>query len=124
SSVRSGRMIRQFERHALLPAFISKAWPFGGTPRGDAERLRCLRIAAEYDAFLEGRGGVAEGDVDIAGAGSLEFALEAHLREFLAKNLDHIETGLRLYEANGKRGIEFAVNGGRIDILATDKSGK
>jgi hypothetical protein len=25
----------------------------------------------------------------------LEFALEAHLRDFLAKNLDRIETGLR-----------------------------
>ena len=49
--------------------------------------------------------------------------MEAHLRDFLAKNLNHIESGLSLYQANERTGIEFPVDGGRIDILAIDKTG-
>jgi RecB family endonuclease NucS len=55
---------------------------------------------------------------------TLEFALEAHLRDFLAKNLGHIEPGLRLYEGNGRTGIEYPLEGGRIDLLAVDQSQK
>jgi RecB family endonuclease NucS len=58
-----------------------------------------------------------------AGQG-VEFALEAHLRDFLAKNLDRIEPGLRLYDSPERDGIEFPVDGGRIDLLAMDQNGK
>ncbi len=78
SSVRSGRLIRLLEARGLLSAFISKAWPFGATPRGDAERRRCLRIADNYDAFLDGRPSIDEADADLAEVASLEFALEAN----------------------------------------------
>lgn len=43
-----------------------------------------------------------------------EFAYETHLRDFLAKNLSVIESGLRLF------GIEFPAGGRFIDILAVD----
>jgi len=49
-----------------------------------------------------------------------EFAYEADLRDFLAKNLSLLERGLRLYEEEGISGIEFPVGGRFIDILALD----
>lgn len=50
-----------------------------------------------------------------------EFAYESDLRDFLAKNLTIIESGLRLYQDEGISGIEFPVGGRFIDILAIDK---
>ncbi len=52
---------------------------------------------------------------------STGFAYESDLRNFLSKNLTIIEPGLRLYEEEGIRGIEFPVGGRFIDILAIDK---
>lgn len=49
-----------------------------------------------------------------------EFAYESDLRDFLAKNLSHIEPGLLLYQDEGITGIEFPVGGRFIDILAID----
>jgi RecB family endonuclease NucS len=85
-----------------------------------------LRIKGEYEAFLEGRGPDAEGGDEGSSdpEQALEFAFEAHLRDFLAKNLDRIETGLRLYASPEHTGVEFPVDGGRIDLLAVDRNGK
>jgi hypothetical protein len=56
--------------------------------------------------------------------GSSEFLLEKDLQRYLAENLECIEPGLRLYEEDGIRGLEFDAGGGRrIDILALDKNG-
>ncbi len=55
---------------------------------------------------------------------ALEFALEAHLRDFLAKNLERIEPGLRLHNNADRQGVEFPVDSGRIDLLAVDQHGK
>ena len=49
------------------------------------------------------------------------FAYESDLRDFLAKNLTIIESGLRLYQDEGISGTEFPVGGRFIDLLATDK---
>ena len=49
-----------------------------------------------------------------------EFAYEADLRDYLAKNLPIIEPGLRLYQDEDITGIEFPVGGRFIDILAID----
>jgi endonuclease len=49
------------------------------------------------------------------------FAYESDLRDFLARNLPSIETGLILYEEEGISGIEFPVGGRSIDLLAIDK---
>ncbi len=49
-----------------------------------------------------------------------EFAYESDLRDFLAKNLGHIEPGLHLYEEEGITGVEFPAGGRFIDILAVD----
>jgi hypothetical protein len=49
-----------------------------------------------------------------------EFAYERDLSAFLSKNLSIIEPGLRLYEEEGIRGIEFPVGGRFVDILGVD----
>lgn len=80
--------------------------------QGDVAREEEITEAAEE-----------EGDFE-AQAGSSEFLLERDLQRYLAENLECIETGLTLYDADGIRGIEFEAGGGRrIDILAVDKSG-
>jgi endonuclease len=69
---------------------------------------------------IEARG---DEDSDEPRAGSSEFLLEQDLQRYLAENLDCIESGLRLYEEEGIRGIEFDAGGRRIDILAVDRQG-
>jgi hypothetical protein len=56
-------------------------------------------------------------------ASDSEFAYEADLRDYLAKNLSKLEPGLRVYEEEGIIGVEFPVGGRFIDILATDAKG-
>lgn len=79
---------------------------------GDVAREEALEL--ELDS---------EEDVGEASAASSEFLLEQDLQRYLAENLDCIEPGLRLYEQDGVRGIEFDAGGRRIDILAEDRQG-
>ena len=86
--------------------------PIHELAQGDVAREEEITEAAEE-----------EGDFE-AQAGSSEFLLERDLQRYLAENLECIEAGLTLYDADGIRGIEFEAGGGRrIDILAVDKSG-
>lgn len=62
-------------------------------------------------------------DYDTEAECSTEFAYEADLRNYLAKNLSIIEPGLKLYQDEGITGVEFDVGGRRIDILAIDAKG-
>jgi RecB family endonuclease NucS len=55
--------------------------------------------------------------------GSSEFLLEQDPQRYLAENLECVEPGLRLYEVDGIKGLEFEAGGRRIDILAVDKAG-
>jgi RecB family endonuclease NucS len=56
--------------------------------------------------------------------GSSEFLLERDLQRYLAESLECIEPGLKLYEDEDVKGLEFEAGGGRrIDILAVDKTG-
>src|SRR5260370_14907039 len=60
---------------------------------------------------------------DTEPAGSAEFAYEADLRNYLAKNLSIIEPGLKLYQDEGITGVEFPVGGLFIDVLVFDAQG-
>jgi hypothetical protein len=51
-----------------------------------------------------------------------EFAYEKDLQNYLAKNLDAVEPGLKLFEDDDIKGIEFPAGGRFIDILAVDKN--
>lgn len=56
-------------------------------------------------------------------ASAREFAFERDLKNYLARNLNQLEPGLRLYEEEGFSGIEFPVGGRYIDILAVAQDG-
>lgn len=51
-----------------------------------------------------------------------KFAYEKDLQNFLSKNLEVIENGLKLYEQEEINGIEYPAGGRFIDILAMDKN--
>lgn len=54
-------------------------------------------------------------------SGETTFAAEAHLRDYLARNLRLIEPGLELYvDENEINGVEYRTPIGTIDILAID----
>jgi hypothetical protein len=78
---------------------------------GDVAREEEIAAIAEEEEDYEGR------------PGSSEFLLERDLQRYLAENLECIEPGLTLFEADGIKGIEYDAGGRRIDILAIDKSG-
>jgi hypothetical protein len=52
-----------------------------------------------------------------------EFAYERDLRDFLARNLHLVESGLTLYSDEGMSGVEFPAGGRFIDLLAIDTDG-
>lgn len=54
-------------------------------------------------------------------AGTSEFAMESHLRDYLCKHLEVVEPGLRLSEET--EGVEFNAGGRFIDILANAANG-
>lgn len=127
SSLRRGYIVELFEKHGIFEDFKRAHWPFGNSPTGETQRRRFLRIKAQYEEFLAGSGSEPAADNVAERADSeqaSEFALEAHLRDFLARNLDRIETGLRLYASADRNGVEFPVDSGRIDLLAVDRNGK
>jgi len=59
---------------------------------------------------------------NISGDNSQEFAFEKDLRNFLSKNLEIIESGLKLFVDGDINGIEYPVGGRFIDILAVDSN--
>lgn len=124
TSVRRGQMIRLLQSKGLFEDFCSNVWPQGGTERGKTEIAKCVKISEAYDDFLRANIEPDDEKVTAEQVTAFEFALEAHLRDFLAKNLNQLEPGLRLYDQNGITGVEFSIEGGRIDILAIDQNEK
>ena len=128
SSLRRGYIVELFEKRGIFNEFKSDHWPFGNTSTGETQRRRYLRIKTQYEEFLAGRGTESDTEMTLQEAAdpeeALEFALEAHLRDFLARNLDRIEPGLRLYASGDRTGVEFPVEGGRIDLLVVDRYDK
>lgn len=86
-----------------------------------------MKIKAQFDAYTGGlspQEPTTEGRDDTEEEESEQFALESHLRDFLAKNPERLEPGLRLYSASENEGVEYPVDDGRIDILAVDRHNK
>ena len=79
-------------------------------PQGYVEADSLLRDSTNYD-------GDEELEVDS------KFALEAHLRDYLAKNLGLLEPGLTLWTGTEAESVEYALENRRIDILAKDRGG-
>lgn len=128
SSLRKGYMVELLEKRGLMDKFKAEHWSVGNTPQGEAKRRRYLRIKSQYEDFLAGRGSESERDSDEGGESEegedQRFAAEADLRDFLAENPGCIEKGLKLYKDGDRTGVEFAIEGGYIDLLCTDKDGR
>jgi hypothetical protein len=130
STVRRGYIVELFEEKQVFDEFKIMHWQFGNTPEGEGQRNWYINIKNRYEAFLAGRvpeSGVDESDESPAADLAQEFhefAMEAHLRDFLAKNLDRVEAGMRLHTSSERSGVEYPVDGGRIDLLAVDRDGK
>ncbi len=120
SSVRRGFIADLFDRKGILSQFMDLHWPNGRTPEGERLLRRYRKIKAQYDDFLAGRE-PGHGNDEEEDAESQEFAAESDLRDFLAKNLEQVEPGLQLFRRGDQTGVEFPVDGGRIDILAVDR---
>jgi hypothetical protein len=121
-SVRKGYLVKKLEDLGLFDEFIEKVWPLGSTPDGQKrlERYRRLRDQNE-GVSQEEEEEIAEQEF----SPESRFRIEAHLRDTLALDLSAIEPGLSLYRNEQQGGVEFSIStGGRIDILAVDKSGK
>ena len=87
-----------------------------------APRYKTKNGAGTNDVTLEIEDSeVSEVDSDQSG---MMDVLEKDLQNFLVRNLHLLEPRLRLYEADGRPGIEFNAGGRRrIDILAVDAEG-
>ncbi len=121
SSLRRGYIVDLFQQGALMSEFIREHWPQGASPRGVSLARRYLSIKARYEKFLSGQGEELDESEELS---EQAFAAESDLRDFLAQNLDAIEPGLRLYRDGERDGVEYPIEGGRIDILAIDPDGK
>ena len=127
ASVRKARLLYLFESRGLLQDFIAQYWPAGATEAGQKKRNWYNLRRRLSDKFLAGDAMDDDDDSDEQTEETAEeqsFAFESDLRDFLANNLHTLEPGLRLYEEGGRRGVEFAIDGGRIDLLAIDRSGR
>lgn len=88
-------------------------------PDQDPAPIYSNEAASETSRIPEGEDEESSAEV----SAGREFAYEADLRNYLTKNLNKLEPGLRVYEEEGITGIEFPVGGRFIDILATDAQG-
>lgn len=125
STLRRGYIVELFEKLGIFEQFKKECWPFGITPGGERKRQRYLRVKKRYEDFLGGKvseGSPSESDSD-GGEGDEEqqFAAEADLRDFLAKNPSRIEKGLELFKDGDKDGVEYSVDSGFIDLLTLDQ---
>ena len=121
TSVRRAYLIELLKTHDLLDDFMSNYWSIGFENEGKKQLDFLYKLKLDYENFLDKTEELAD-EEQIESEENLTFALENHLRDFLAKNLDKIEPGLRLYEKDGVSGVEFRIESGRIDLLAIDKN--
>ena len=121
SSLRRGYVVDLFQQRGLMSVFIKQQWPDGETAKGEALIRRYFAIKARYEEFLAGGAVESEEEDDLS---EQAFAAESDLRDFLSQNLNCIESGMRLYRDGEREGVEFNIEGGRIDILAIDSKGK
>jgi hypothetical protein len=90
---------------------------FGGEPTNRVFRDLGFSVGEVDDA-------IASPETAIEDALDTTLHLESDLEGFLVADLEKLESGLRVFTANGARGQQFdAGPAGRIDILATDAQG-
>lgn len=92
----------------------------------DKARDPAPRYKPEIDASEKGMSNEPDEATEqpvVGGQGGDKFAFEKDLQNYLARNLHHLEPGLKLYEVEGLTGIEYNAGGRFIDILAIGSDG-
>lgn len=123
STLKRAKVAALLNSKGIFDAFVAEHWQHGASDEGRREIKRLIRI---FERWAETGGTSPEsGEQDEEGAGG-EFALEEHLRDYLAENLHVLEDGMTLWPVGkNQEAVEFAVddNNRRIDILAKDRDG-
>lgn len=121
--LRKGYIVDLFEKRGLFEQFKKEHWPYENSPAGEAKQRFYLGLKARYEESEPDDDDVPEGEeaFEEAVEEAQSFAAETDLRDFLAMNPDCIERGLSVYSEGGRSGVEYAIDAGRIDILAIDK---
>lgn len=117
---RRGFITKLFQDHGIFQSFVDRHWPHGKTSDGKTLIQRYLNTAASYGTIIDD----FNGEDDNQEFEQQQFAYETDLKNYLRNNLSIIEPGLELYVEEGRDGVEYPVEGGRIDILATDGTGR
>jgi len=124
TTLRRAKIITLVRDNKLLDDFCQKVWTSGLTDKG---KNRIKFFENLFIRFKNDQDGIEPDDEE---EGDIikeenEFAYENDLRNYLVRNLNVIEKGLRIYEAAGVNGEEFYIpnTARRIDILAIDKNG-
>ena len=124
ATLRRGKIVDLLEKTNLLGEFLDKIWPFGKTDKGQRKiefYRKTLRRFYEQGGINE----VEEEDAEEEDSAGNAFALEEHLRDYLAKNPSALEPGLKVWsDKTGRKGVEYPIDedGRRVDIIALDKS--
>lgn len=133
---KKGALVKLFEQHGVMEAFVAKYWPLRHTHEGELRRQQYLDYWERNESLLQGEPPDEDDNDDgptpdvetYAEATMAAFAMEGHLRDFIIENLPQISIGgtrLALYrDAKGREGKEYPTGVGQIDILAVDSSGQ
>jgi RecB family endonuclease NucS len=124
STLRRAKIIVLVKDKKMLDEFCNIVWNSGLTDRGKTRIQFFENLILRFNDDQEGI--TIEDEEDEIATEENEFAYENDLQNYLVRNLSVIEKGLRIYEADGKKGVEFYVPGTsrRIDILALDQHNK
>lgn len=87
TSVRRAYLIELLKIHGLLDEFMTHYWPIGFESEGRKQLEFLYKLKLDYESFLDKAEDLAD-EEQIESEENLTFALENHLRDFLAKNLD------------------------------------
>lgn len=120
ASLRKGMIVELFENNNIFEEFIEKNWPNGKTINGKKRKNRWLNKLYDYKKIIEDEDTGSDNDDDE----QQSLIAETDLRNVLSPNLNCIEQGLNLHKEEDRNGVEYSIDGGRIDILAKDKDGK
>ena len=127
STLRRAKIIALVRDKKLLSEFCEKVWTSGLADKGKSRIKFFENLVVRFYNDQEGTTTADEDEEEISIVKEEnEFAYENDLRNYLVKNLNVVEKGLKLYKADSVDGEEFFVPGTsrRIDILAVDKTNK
>ena len=122
SSLRRGKIIKLLKSKNLLNEFIENYWNEGDTDQGKKEIKFRENIASR---FFESRGSSEEennGEDEGANDGfSKIFTYEQDLKKALVSQAEELFPGYVIY-GNNFEGIEYTIEGKRIDLLLENKN--